>query len=55
MTRYVEAYAAEITAFIAALRDGQPISPTGDDGLQALLLADAAVKSAAEGIQVALT
>ena len=54
MTRYVEAYAAEISAFIAALRDGQAISPTGEDGLQALLLADAAVKSAAEGIRVDL-
>ncbi len=54
MTRYVEAYAAEITSFIAALRDGQAISPTGEDGLHALLLADAAVKSAAEGVLVNL-
>ncbi|MCP4317000.1 MAG: inositol 2-dehydrogenase [Hyphomicrobiales bacterium] len=49
MTRYVEAYAAEITSFIAALRNGQDISPTGEDGLKALILADAALKSATEG------
>ncbi len=46
MTRYEEAYAAEISAFIAALRDGAAISPTGEDGLKALLIADAATKSA---------
>ncbi|MEX3009845.1 inositol 2-dehydrogenase [Hoeflea sp. TYP-13] len=48
MTRYVEAYAAEITSFIAALRDGAEITPTGEDGLKALILADAALKSATE-------
>ena len=48
MTRYVEAYAAEITAFIAALRDGAEITPTGEDGLKALVLADAALESATE-------
>ncbi|WP_419911450.1 inositol 2-dehydrogenase [Hoeflea sp.] len=49
MTRYVDAYAAEITSFIAALRDGAAISPTGEDGLKSLLLAEAALKSATEG------
>ncbi|MDA4844578.1 inositol 2-dehydrogenase [Hoeflea poritis] len=49
MTRYVDAYAAEITAFIAALRDGAEISPNGDDGLKSLILADAALKSVTEG------
>ncbi|WP_136656551.1 inositol 2-dehydrogenase [Nitratireductor sp. XY-223] len=48
MTRYIDAYAAEITAFIAALRDGAEISPTGEDGLKSLILAEAALKSVAE-------
>lgn len=54
MTRYVEAYAAEISAFVAALRDGAEISPTGEDGLKSLLLADAALTSATEGRLVEL-
>ena len=49
MTRYTEAYAAEIAAFIAAISDGAAISPTGQDGLAALALAEAALKSVAEG------
>lgn len=49
MTRYTEAYAAEIAAFIAAASGKGKASPSGEDGLAALLLADAAVKSAAEG------
>jgi myo-inositol 2-dehydrogenase/D-chiro-inositol 1-dehydrogenase len=49
MTRYTEAYAAEIAAFIAALSGKGAASPSGEDGLKALLLADCAVKSAAEG------
>lgn len=54
MTRYVDAYAAEITAFIAALRDGAEISPNGEDGLMSLILADAALKSATEARVVEL-
>lgn len=49
MTRYTEAYAAEIAAFIAAVTSGGKISPSGQDGMIALALADAAVKSAKEG------
>lgn len=49
MTRYTEAYAAEIAAFIAALRDGEKPRPSGADGLAALVLAEAALKSIAEG------
>jgi myo-inositol 2-dehydrogenase/D-chiro-inositol 1-dehydrogenase len=49
MTRYTEAYAAEIAAFIAAITEGAKISPSGQDGLAALALADAAVKSVKEG------
>ena len=49
MTRYIDAYANEIAAFIAALaRKGKP-SPSGADGLAALKLADAALKSAETG------
>ena len=49
MTRYTEAYAAEIAAFIAAITEDAPISPDGQDGLISLALADAAVKSVQEG------
>ena len=49
MTRYTEAYAAEIAAFIAALRDGEKPRPSGVDGLAALVVAVAALKSIAEG------
>jgi myo-inositol 2-dehydrogenase/D-chiro-inositol 1-dehydrogenase len=48
MTRYTEAYAAEIATFIAALAGTGKAEPTGEDGLIALALADAAVKSVAE-------
>ncbi|MCX5515867.1 inositol 2-dehydrogenase [Kaistia algarum] len=48
MTRYTEAYRAEIAAFIAAVERGGPITPSGDDGLKALVLADAALRSAKE-------
>lgn len=46
MTRYAEAYAAEISALVAAATSNVPLSPTGTDGLIALALADAALKSA---------
>lgn len=49
MTRYTEAYAAEIAAFIAALRDGTPMPATGADGQAALLLAEAALESVETG------
>ncbi|AJY46177.1 inositol 2-dehydrogenase [Martelella endophytica] len=55
MTRYVEAYAAEIAAFAAALQDGVPASPGGDDGLKALVIAEAALKSVREGRRVAIS
>jgi myo-inositol 2-dehydrogenase / D-chiro-inositol 1-dehydrogenase len=54
MTRYTAAYAAEIAAFVTALRDGTPPPATGHDGLMALALADAALKSVAEGRAVRL-
>lgn len=54
MTRYTEAYAAEIAAFIAAVRDGKTPSPDGQDGMLALALALAALKSVKEGRAVKL-
>ena len=49
MTRYTEAYAAEIAAFITAASGKAKASPSGADGLAALALAEAALKSVAEG------
>jgi myo-inositol 2-dehydrogenase / D-chiro-inositol 1-dehydrogenase len=54
MTRYTEAYANEIAAFIAAIVEGAPISPTGTDGLLALQLADAALESVKSGKRVTI-
>lgn len=54
MTRYTAAYAAEITAFLSALRDGTPMPTTTEDGLRALELADAALQSALSGQAVHL-
>ena len=54
MTRYTEAYANEIAAFIAAIEKGATISPSGADGLAALTLADAAVKSVEEKRQISV-
>ena len=52
MTRYTDAYAAEIEAFIAGLRDGAPLALGRGRALAALALADAAVRSVAEGRKV---
>jgi myo-inositol 2-dehydrogenase/D-chiro-inositol 1-dehydrogenase len=52
MTRYTEAYANEIASFISAIEKGTKITPSGADGLAALALADAAVKSVAEKKQI---
>jgi myo-inositol 2-dehydrogenase/D-chiro-inositol 1-dehydrogenase len=49
MTRYTQAYANEISAFIDAIGGKRTASPSGKDGLIALALADAAVKSVQEG------
>ncbi|MDJ0631045.1 MAG: inositol 2-dehydrogenase [Rhodobacter sp.] len=49
MDRYTAAYAAEIAAFVRAVRDGTPPPTTGHDGLMALALAEAAIRSVAEG------
>lgn len=54
MSRYTAAYAAEISAFVEAVQNGTPTPTTGHDGLMALALADAALKSVAEGRAVRL-
>ncbi|KZM52025.1 inositol 2-dehydrogenase [Labrenzia sp. OB1] len=48
MTRYLEAYAAEIAVFVDTIVSGKQPSPSGTDGLKALALAEAALKSIAE-------
>ncbi len=52
MTRYTAAYAAEIAAFIDAIENNAAPSPSAQDGLIALKLADAALKSAREKVVV---
>jgi myo-inositol 2-dehydrogenase/D-chiro-inositol 1-dehydrogenase len=54
MTRYTAAYANEIAAFIEAVKTRKPAAPSGEDGLAALALADAALKSVAERRTVTL-
>jgi len=54
MTRYTDAYRNEIAAFIAALENGKPATPSGDDGLKALILADAALRSVKEKRAIAV-
>jgi myo-inositol 2-dehydrogenase/D-chiro-inositol 1-dehydrogenase len=54
LERYDAAYRAELDAFISAVLDGSAISPSGEDGLRALLLADAATESALTGRPVAV-
>ncbi|WIY54004.1 inositol 2-dehydrogenase [Devosia sp. YIM 151766] len=49
MTRYTEAYAREISAFIDCVESKSPATPSGADGLVALALADAALKSVKQG------
>ncbi|MEL0023001.1 MAG: inositol 2-dehydrogenase [Alphaproteobacteria bacterium] len=52
MTRYIDAYANEIDSFITCLVEGKPASPSGQDGLNALLVADAALESVRSGTAV---
>jgi myo-inositol 2-dehydrogenase/D-chiro-inositol 1-dehydrogenase len=55
MTRYTGAYANEIAAFIDAIGGKRAASPSGRDGLIALALADAALRSVKEGRTVKVT
>jgi myo-inositol 2-dehydrogenase/D-chiro-inositol 1-dehydrogenase len=54
MDRYVDAYAAEIEAFVDAVVSGKPAPANGQDGRQALIAGLAAQKSYAEGRPVKL-
>ncbi len=49
LERYAAAYRAELDAFITAVTGGKAPRPDGGDGLKALLLADAATRSAQTG------
>ena len=55
MTRYAAAYAAELEAFVEALTSGAPPPTTGHDGLMALAIAEAAIRSVADGRAVEVT
>ena len=52
LERYAAAYRAELDAFVSAVVDDAPVTPDGEDGLQALLLADCATESARTGLPV---
>ena len=54
LQRYADAYRAEMDTFVTGVTEGKPLAPTGEDGLKALLLADAAEKSAKTGQSVRL-
>ena len=49
LDRYVDASRLELDAFLTAIADGTPMSPSVKDGYEALRLADAATISAHEG------
>lgn len=49
LERYVDAYRNELTAFVEALRDNAALPVTVKDGMQALLLAECALRSAKTG------
>ena len=54
LERYAAAYRAELDAFVTAVASGKAPKPDGEDGLKALLLADAATASAKTGQTVTL-
>ncbi|UOR01632.1 inositol 2-dehydrogenase [Leucobacter allii] len=54
LERYAAAYAAELEEFVKLARGEASTSPTFEDGRAALILADAAQRSAVEGVAVAV-
>jgi myo-inositol 2-dehydrogenase / D-chiro-inositol 1-dehydrogenase len=54
LDRYARAYALELAEFVKLLRGERSASPTFEDGRAALLIADAAQRSAEEGVTVTL-
>ncbi|MGI9147635.1 MAG: inositol 2-dehydrogenase [Chloroflexota bacterium] len=55
MQRYTESYLAEMTAFVAAVRDDTPPLVSGNDGRVAVVLGLAALKSSRENRPVHIT
>ncbi|NVK35812.1 MAG: inositol 2-dehydrogenase [Rhodobacteraceae bacterium] len=55
MERYMEAYASEIAMFVEYASTGKIANPSGEDGLKALILAEAALKSVQEKRVVAVS
>ncbi|QDB79670.1 inositol 2-dehydrogenase [Georgenia wutianyii] len=55
LQRYAEAYTRELDHFVDAVREGRAPSPSLADGRAALVLADAATRSATTGQRVALS
>ena len=49
LERYADAYRAELDAFVSAILDNAPLAPSGEDGLRAQVLADAATEAAKTG------
>ncbi|HEX2862574.1 MAG TPA: Gfo/Idh/MocA family oxidoreductase, partial [Lacunisphaera sp.] len=49
LERYAEAYQAELAAFVAAIEQKKPMPVGAEDGRQAIVLAEAAVKSLKTG------
>src|SRR4029453_14839584 len=54
LERYADAYRLELDAFITSVLDGKPLAPSGEDGLRAKLLAEAAPEAAKSGCPVRL-
>jgi myo-inositol 2-dehydrogenase/D-chiro-inositol 1-dehydrogenase len=49
LERYADAYAAELRSFVAAIAEGRAPVPGAEDGLRAMLLAEAALASSKSG------
>jgi myo-inositol 2-dehydrogenase/D-chiro-inositol 1-dehydrogenase len=49
LERYAAAYKAEMVHFVDCVLSGKAVTPTGDDGLKAQLLADTADAAARDG------
>ncbi|PRH87091.1 inositol 2-dehydrogenase [Labrys okinawensis] len=54
LERYAEAYRLEMTAFLDAILAGKAPNPSGEDGLKAQILADAATEAAQTGNTIKL-
>jgi myo-inositol 2-dehydrogenase / D-chiro-inositol 1-dehydrogenase len=52
LERYAIAYRIEMDAFVTGVHEGKAPNPSGEDGLKALILADAATESAKSGKSV---